>query len=375
MPEVQQTIPAGLPRLSDRVAIGVLTRTYPPALVDQVLTVCGRVERRHRLLPARLVVYYVLALALFAGVAYEEVLRCLVETLRGRRGGPTRARPGGPGASRPNPRWSRPAPGWARHRCGCCSSRPPSRWPPSTPQERGIAACGCWRSTGAAWMWPTHPPMRPRSVGRAPAVVKAWERSRRCGWSPWPSAAPTHHQGRDRALHHRGDHPGPAGARAAGAGDADPGRPGLLAVELWRQACSTGAALLWRAKTGTTGHALPVDQELADGSWLSRLDAGGHRRRDPRGPIVVRVLDYSLEDPGRPGHRQRYRLVTSILDPAEAPAGELAALYHQRWELEGALDELKTHQRGPGRCCAPRPPKAWSRRCTPTCWSTTPSAP
>jgi Insertion element 4 transposase N-terminal len=83
MPEVQQTIPAGLPRLSDRVAIGVLTRTYPPALVDQVLTVCGRVERRHRLLPARLVVYYVLALALFAGVAYEEVLRCLVETLRG----------------------------------------------------------------------------------------------------------------------------------------------------------------------------------------------------------------------------------------------------------------------------------------------------
>src|SRR4029453_7047590 len=97
MPEVQQTIPAGLPRLSDRVAIGVLTRTYPPALVDQVLTVCGRVERRHRLLPARLVVYYVLALALFAGVAYEEVLRCLVETLRGGAWGPTprqRWRPG-----------------------------------------------------------------------------------------------------------------------------------------------------------------------------------------------------------------------------------------------------------------------------------------
>jgi Transposase DDE domain len=122
---------------------------------------------------------------------------------------------------------------------------------------------------------------------------------------------------------------------------------GLLTVELWRQARSTGGELVWRAKTGTSGHALPVDQELADGSWLSRLDAGGHRRRDPRGPIVVRVLDYSIEDPGRPGHAQRYRLVTSLLDPAQAPAAELAALYHQRWELEGVLDELKTHQRGP----------------------------
>jgi Transposase DDE domain len=121
---------------------------------------------------------------------------------------------------------------------------------------------------------------------------------------------------------------------------------GLLTVELWRQARATGAELVWRAKTGATGHALPVDQVLADGSWLSRLDAGGHRRRDPRGPVTVRVLDYTIDDPG-PGQRQRYRLVTSILDPAQAPAAELAALYHQRWELEGALDELKTHQRGP----------------------------
>jgi hypothetical protein len=55
--------------VSDRVAIGVLTRTYPPSLVDRVLAQTGGTERRHRLLPARLVVYYVLALALFAGVA------------------------------------------------------------------------------------------------------------------------------------------------------------------------------------------------------------------------------------------------------------------------------------------------------------------
>src|SRR5678815_1697015 len=112
MLSVQQGTPGCPPRLSDRVAIGVLTRTYPPALVDRVLAECGRVERRHRLLPARLVVYYVLALALFAGVAYEEVLRCLVEALRGAPGGPTPASPGGSGTCRPNPRWSRPGPGW-----------------------------------------------------------------------------------------------------------------------------------------------------------------------------------------------------------------------------------------------------------------------
>jgi hypothetical protein len=90
---------------------------------------------------------------------------------------------------------------------------------------------------------------------------------------------------------------------------------GLLAVELWRQAQASGAELLWRAKTGTSGHALPVDRLLADGSWLSRLDAGGHRRRDPRGPVTVRVLDYTIHDP-RPGQQQVYRLVTTLLDPA-----------------------------------------------------------
>jgi len=129
------------------------------------------------------------------------------------------------------------------------------------------------------------------------------------------------------------------------------GPAGGGAVARWRQAHASGAALLWRAKTGTTGHALPVDQHLADGSWLSRLDAGGHpgghRRPDPRGPAVVWVLQYTLDDPGRPGHGQRYRLVTSILDPAAAPAIELAVLNHQRWELETTLGELKTHQRGP----------------------------
>ena len=86
------------------------------------------------------------------------------------------------------------------------------------------------------------------------------------------------------------------------------------------------------------------------------------------------MLDYTIDDPG-PGQQQRYRLVTWMLDPAQAPAAELAALDHQRWELEGALDELKTHQRGPRAVLRSKTPRGLSRRSMPTCWSTTPSAP
>jgi hypothetical protein len=119
----------------------------------------------------------------------------------------------------------------------------------------------------------------------------------------------------------------------------------FVGAELWRTAAATGAQLVWRAKCGKTAPKLPVDQVLADGSWLSRLYAASDRRK--RDPIVVRVVEYAIGDPGRPQAKGvTYRLVTTILDPEKAPAAELAALYHQRWEVEGALDELKTHQRG-----------------------------
>src|SRR6266705_15024 len=69
------------PPITDRIALGALTHTFPPELVDQVIEQTGRVEQRRRLLPARVVVYWVLALALYSHAAYEEVMRCLVEGL------------------------------------------------------------------------------------------------------------------------------------------------------------------------------------------------------------------------------------------------------------------------------------------------------
>jgi hypothetical protein len=89
-----------------------------------------------------------------------------------------------------------------------------------------------------------------------------------------------------------------------------------------------------------------VVERLPDGSWLSTLhEVVNYKRR--REGMPVRVIEYNIEDPGRPQAEQRYRLLTTVPDPAEAPAAELAALYGQCWEFETLLHELKTHQRRP----------------------------
>jgi len=108
--------------------------------------------------------------------------------------------------------------------------------------------------------------------------------------------------------------------------------------DLWHAAAATGADLLWRTRQNAR---LDVDQRLSDGSYLSRMYASTSDRRNRRNGILVRVIEYRLK-----GKAERYRLITTILDPEQAPAPELAALYHERWEIETALDELKTHLRG-----------------------------
>jgi hypothetical protein len=73
----------------------------------------------------------------------------------------------------------------------------------------------------------------------------------------------------------------------------------------------------------------------------------GRRGDRPRADRARGVIEYRIDDPGVPQAEQRYRLLCTIEDPEQAPASELAGLYSERWELEGTLDELKTHQRGP----------------------------
>jgi hypothetical protein len=115
----------------------------------------------------------------------------------------------------------------------------------------------------------------------------------------------------------------------------------FFGFRLWNEARKTGSDLLWRVKKNLR---LRSEKQLADGSYLSRIYASERDWRHQAQGVRVRVIDYRLE--GVAGAEPIYRLVTTLLDPQQAPAQELAALYHERWEIETALDELKTHLRG-----------------------------
>ena len=134
-------------------------------------------------------------------------------------------------------------------------------------------------------------------------------------------------------------------------------RPGMLCLAdrafaglaLWRDAAATGADLLWRLRANQV---LPCQTRLPDGSYLSCLYASPQHRRHDEDGVAVRIIDYRLE--GVPEAEPLYRLVTTLLDPDAAPAAELAALYHERWESEGIFDELKVTL--PGTADAAQPP-------------------
>ena len=111
-------------------------------------------------------------------------------------------------------------------------------------------------------------------------------------------------------------------------------------LPLWSQAVASGAELLWRAKSNMR---FPAIECFPDGSWRSVLVSSGRDRRASRGECPIRVFSYRLA-----GVEENFTLATTLLDPAEAPAAELAALYHERREIETACDEVKTHLLGPG---------------------------
>jgi hypothetical protein len=136
---------------------------------------------------------------------------------------------------------------------------------------------------------------------------------------------------------------------------------GFYSFAGWCAAADTGAALVWRASDSLR---LPVVAELGDGSYTSVVFAAGvgrgERERilaaaaaggdiDERRARVVRVVCYEVTNRGADGKRETIRLLSTLTDPGEVPAGPLAATYHDRWEHESANDEIKTHLRGPPR--------------------------
>jgi hypothetical protein len=288
-------------------------------------------------LPARVVVYYVLAMALFADSSYEEVMRQLVEGLAWESGW--------------QQRWEVPskmAISKARQRLG------------PEPLEllfRAVASPLASEATRGAFFRG----LRLVSLDGTCLDLADTEHndeafgrpgsSRREGGGAFPQlrlvalAESATHAIFDAAL-------GPYASSEQSLADRLWGslQKGMLCLadrgfysfERFQTAAETGAQLLWRVSANVE---LPREQTLEDGSYLTHISQSNHGRR--RSGPEVRVVEYRLDDPALAEEDQRYRLITTITDPAAAPASELAALYPQRWELESALDELKTHQRGP----------------------------
>lgn len=337
--------PSSDQRLSDHLSLGVLTRVYPPEVIDAVVTECGRVERRNRLLPARVVVYYVLALALFSTCSYEEVMRKLVAGLEW--------------ASGWSHRWTIPTKAalfQARKRLGSEPLRmlyEQVAVPLADPRIPG----GFYRSwhlmsiDGLTLDVPDcatnvehfgRPPSS-RGGGRGGAFPQV----RVLGLAECGSHAII-----DAALG-----PYTQGEQTLAESIVRSLRPGMLLLadrgffsyRLWKLCTDTGADLVWRMKSNAV---LPVDKRYPDGSFASHVYPGTKARRNRTDGIAVRVIEYTLDvvgEDGEPsGEQTTYRLLTTITDPEAAPATELAGLYVQRWEIETAFDELKTHQRGPG---------------------------
>lgn len=124
---------------------------------------------------------------------------------------------------------------------------------------------------------------------------------------------------------------------------------GFGCYPVYSEAIKTGADLLFRVRGVMKFARLTV---FDDGSYLSKLYPSPNDRRKDINGITIRVIEYRLK-----GGREKYVLITSILNSVLAPAAELAAAYHERWEIEMGYDEIKNHLKEPGECLRSKTPE------------------
>jgi Insertion element 4 transposase N-terminal/Transposase DDE domain len=328
---------AGLPagsRITDYISLGVLTKTFPLDKVTAVVAAAGKTNKRQRDLPAHVVVYYVIALTLYMQVSYREVLRCLLEGVKWLLGPEGEVKVAG--------------------KSGISQARTRLGWEPLQQLHDEVVAPVAVKKTKGAWyrQW--------RTVsldGSTLDVADNQENEKAFGRPSASRGTSAYPQVRFVSLVENGTHV-LFGTQLGGYHEGEitlahralPAlKKGMLCLadrnffgfDLWKKAQAGGADLLWRVKKNLR---LPCEKRLSDGSYLSTIYGSDKDRRQHHNGIPVRVIEYTLE--GVAGAEPIYRLVTSILDPTQAPAEELAALYHERWEIETALDELKTHLRG-----------------------------
>jgi hypothetical protein len=327
--------------LEDRISVGVLARAFPRELVDEVIDAAGARERRRRVLPAWLTLYFTLALALFMDRGALRVMRKLAGVLAWAERGVTVSVPSEEALSN------------ARARLG------------SEPLRLLFEkVAGPVAPPGAAGAWWRGL----RLVSLDGTTLDAQDEQ--ANWQRFGGPSTKTAQGkrlrgafpqvRLLALAECGTRALIAAVHGAyGTGEKTLARDligklggGMVCLadrnfacwELWRDAAATGAALLWRIGASFS---LPVDEVLGDGTYLSRLKAPRRLRKDGAEDITVRVIEYRLED-DHGNVTETFTLITTLLDPGAAPARELAELYRARWEIETALGSLKTQMKGAG---------------------------
>jgi hypothetical protein len=327
------SLPAGS-RITDYISLGVVAKTFPPDKIGAALLATRKESVRQRDLPARVVVYYVIALALYMQSSYREVLRCLLEGIQ------WLVEPSGRIKVAGNSGISQ-----ARTRLG---------WEPLRQLHDEVVKPIALAATKGAWYRGWRLVSMDGSTLDVADQKGNHEAFGRPGASRGSSAYP---QIRFVSLVENGTHV-LFGSRMADYATSEIALAktvlpslckgmlcladrGFFGFEMWKQAVATEADLMWRVRKNLL---LPCEKRLLDGSYLSRIFPSQQDQRRGRNGVVVRVIEYRLE--GVEGAEPLYRLATTILKHELAPAAELAALYHERWEIETALDELKTHLRG-----------------------------
>ncbi len=325
-------LPDGV-RITDEISLGVVARTFPASKVKEVLAATGRESERQRQLPAHVMVYYVIALSLYMRSSCREVLRCLLEGIQRLLGPGHQCRAAG--------------------RAGISQARERLGWEPMQKLHDEVVGPIAGEATKGAWY------RRWRVIsldGSTLDLADTPENARAFGRPGASRGASAFPQSRFVSLVENGTHvlfgTQLGGYHVSETTLAKPAvghlKAGMLCLadrlffsfKLWNRARATGADLLWRVKKNMR---LPCEKRLPDGSYLSRVYRCDKDRRHGRKGVVVRVIEYEL--PGVAQAEPIYRLVTTILDEEQAPAQELAALYHSRWNIETALAELKTQLR------------------------------
>jgi hypothetical protein len=328
-------------RISDFITLGVVARTFPADRVEALLRRTGKASQRQRDLPAHVVVYYVIALALFAQVSCREVLRCLLDGIR----------------------WFKDAPADIKvaGKSGISQARSRLGWEPIRELHDEIVKPIAIADTQGAWFRDWRVVSLDGSTLDIPDDPISANEFGRPSSARGESAFP---QIRFVSLVENGTHvlfatrmgPCTTSERALAGEVIGSLTKGMLCLAdrgfygfaFWNKARENGADLVWRV---TSTIRLPREKELEDGSYLSTVYANDKDRRAKTNGGVVRVIEYTLDgvrDPRLPVPTEEpsYRIITTILDPKAAPAKELAALYHERWEIETAFGELKTHLHG-----------------------------